>query len=572
MGFFSMSVPATDLYNRILVFMLWPEMGKNKDGIPLEDRIRLIRIRTFFDQARGNQYGLVGAAVIAFLVLQSVGLPGSSLLVWLCLALVSSAITEFFEMYVRRTGVSHTNAERLLHIRFFLGSLSCIVFGATVTLLSDQSTDTAYALVFILTSSVVAVGYMAYSTAFSYCLMVNLLTLVPFTLLCFYRFAMNGSRFLLWMGVASIVLQGILLWKALQVFRAAIGKIESGERLIDEMADRRLAEEALRLSEQQSQRLASMLRLMCDNVPDMIWAKDNESRYLFANQALCDQLLMAVDTQEPVGKTFDFFVRREQAKHPDDGDWYTFGQFSMDIDRHAISRDEPTVFEESGNVCGKFVFLDIHQARFVNAAGEVIGTVGCARDITERKATEAMVHHMAHHDVLTDLPNRSLLTDRLQQALAYSRREIGKLAVLFVDLDRLKPVNDTLGHDAGDELLKEAADRLRQVVPRKTDTVSRLGGDEFVVLLTRVNTDQDAVKVAEKILDTLAQPFILPQHTIRISASIGIAVFPQHGGDVAQLLRHADAAMYCAKRSGRNAYRFFDPLSASSESSESAVA
>ena len=143
---------------------------------------------------------------------------------------------------------------------------------------------------------------------------------------------------------------------------------------------------------------------------------------------------------------------------------------------------------------------------------------------------------------------------------------------LFVDLDRLKPVNDTLGHDAGDELLKEAADRLREVVPRKTDTVSRLGGDEFVVLLTRVNTDQDAVKVAEKILDTLAQPFILPQHTIRISASIGIAVFPQHGGDVAQLLRHADAAMYCAKRSGRNAYRFFDPLSASSESSESAVA
>jgi diguanylate cyclase (GGDEF)-like protein len=271
-----------------------------------------------------------------------------------------------------------------------------------------------------------------------------------------------------------------------------------------------------------------------------------------------------------VGKTFDFFVRREQAKHPDDGEWYTFGQFSMDIDSHAISREEPTVFEESGNVCGKFVFLDIHQARFVNTAGEVIGTVGCARDITERKATEAMVHHMAHHDVLTDLPNRSLLTDRLQQALAYSRREIGKLAVLFVDLDRLKPVNDALGHDAGDELLKEAADRLRQVVPRKTDTVSRLGGDEFVVLLTRVNTDQDAATVAEKILGTLAQPFELPPHTIRISASIGIAVFPQHGGDVAQLLRHADAAMYCAKRSGRNAYRFFDPLGAS-ESSDSAI-
>ena len=131
--------------------------------------------------------------------------------------------------------------------------------------------------------------------------------------------------------------------------------------------------------------------------------------------------------------------------------------------------------------------------------------------------------------------------------------------MLFIDLDRLKPVNDTFGHDVGDLLLQEVANRLRSVMTRQSDTVSRVGGDEFVILLQRINNAQDAAAVARKVLQALSQSFVVNcQHTIDISASIGIAVFPQHGDEVERLLRHADTAMYAAKKSGRNAYQFYD--------------
>jgi diguanylate cyclase (GGDEF)-like protein/PAS domain S-box-containing protein len=314
----------------------------------------------------------------------------------------------------------------------------------------------------------------------------------------------------------------------------------------------------LRVSREESRQLATMLRTMCDNVPDMIWAKDLEGRYIFANKALCERILGTGNTDEPQAKTFEYFIERERAAHPENPEWYTYGQFSQDVDRHTLSREEPTTFEESGNVRGRFAFLDVHQARFVNAQGEVIGTVGCARDITERKASEAFVQHLAHHDALTDLPNRALLNDRLRQALAHAKRDRAKLAVLFIDLDRLKPVNDKLGHDVGDLLLMEVASRLRSVMARKVDTVARLGGDEFVVLLPRINRESDAEAAAERVLSALRQPFKADQHVIHISASIGVAFAPQHGLEVETLLKNADAAMYCAKRAGSDGFRVFD--------------
>lgn len=160
--------------------------------------------------------------------------------------------------------------------------------------------------------------------------------------------------------------------------------------------------------------------------------------------------------------------------------------------------------------------------------------------------------------MLTDLPNRALLIDRLRQALAQARRDRGELAVLFIDLDRLKPVNDTFGHDVGDLLLQEVANLVRLVMTRQSDTVSRVG-DEFVILLQRVNNARDAAVVAKRVLAALSQSFVVNcLHTIDISASIGIAVFPQHGDEVDLLLRHADAAMYAAKSAGRNGFQFYD--------------
>ncbi|MDC7715325.1 EAL domain-containing protein [Vogesella sp. LYT5W] len=201
-------------------------------------------------------------------------------------------------------------------------------------------------------------------------------------------------------------------------------------------------------------------------------------------------------------------------------------------------------------------WLTINQVR--NGDGSVSHYVALFSDISERKATEARVQHLAEYDFLTDLPNRLLLHDRLQQSLHLAERKQHKVAVLFMDLDRFKNVNDTLGHDAGDELLRQVAGRTQHML-REMDTVGRTGGDEFVIILPELADSAQAGLVAERVLQVLEAPFTIRGHTLVISASIGIAVAPADGGSPALLLKNADMAMYQAKASGRNAFRFFDP-------------
>ncbi|MCK9387978.1 MAG: diguanylate cyclase [Sulfuritalea sp.] len=173
-------------------------------------------------------------------------------------------------------------------------------------------------------------------------------------------------------------------------------------------------------------------------------------------------------------------------------------------------------------------------------------------DISERKASEQRMQHLAHFDVLTGLANRTLFSDRLRQTLAKARRDKTHMALMFIDLDKFKPVNDELGHHVGDMLLKLVANRLAECVRRESDTVGRMGGDEFVVMLPEIETMQDAMTVAGKILHALGQTFEIAEHVIHISCSIGIAMFPEHGKDEGLLLKSADAAMYRAKERGRN--------------------
>jgi len=191
-----------------------------------------------------------------------------------------------------------------------------------------------------------------------------------------------------------------------------------------------------------------------------------------------------------------------------------------------------------------------------NASGEVIGFTGTGRDINERKAAAERMRRMAHYDALTELPNRTLLSDRLQQALATARRDKTRLAVMFIDLDMFKPINDTLGHYIGDLLLKEVAKRIQDCL-RESDTAARIGGDEFVVLLPVIESEQDAMAVAEKIRYALCQPVELAGHTLHVSSSIGVAVYPEHGGEERALLKNADNAMYHAKAAGRNIVKLF---------------
>ncbi len=180
------------------------------------------------------------------------------------------------------------------------------------------------------------------------------------------------------------------------------------------------------------------------------------------------------------------------------------------------------------------------------------------RDVSEARAMTRQMSHSAQHDFLTGLPNRMLVNDRLRQAIALALRRSSKLALLFLDLDGFKHINDSLGHLIGDQLLKSIAGRLVNCV-RASDTVSRQGGDEFVVLLAEVKESSDAAITAKKILQAVAEPHCIDQHDLHVTTSIGLSVYPDDGLDAETLIKNADLAMYQAKESGRQSYQFFKP-------------
>ncbi len=222
--------------------------------------------------------------------------------------------------------------------------------------------------------------------------------------------------------------------------------------------------------------------------------------------------------------------------------------------------------------CGENISL--MEGRFISREGKVIeveGSLSCSfrdgepvalwaicRDITERKQAQAQLYHMAHHDMLTGLPNRPFFIDRLTQAMAFAKRMKQQVAVLFLDLDRFKIINDTLGHAFGDKLLQEMSERLSAGL-READTVARLGGDEFTVLLGSLEKSDDAERVAQKILKTLARPVYLDGYELFITTSIGISIFPQDDIEPLSLIKKADIAMYSAKSRGRNNIQFYTP-------------
>ncbi|MDD5179678.1 MAG: PAS domain S-box protein [Gallionellaceae bacterium] len=331
-------------------------------------------------------------------------------------------------------------------------------------------------------------------------------------------------------------------WRWTYVRGMATSRAANGHvlRMIGTHSDitwRKQAEKKLRTSE-------ANLNAILDNSPYLIWLKDTDGRFIKVNQPFFKTTGLK-QMQDVLGKTdFDLWPKEMAEKYRAD-------------DAEVMSaRQQKLVEEMSIMENGKMQWVETFKVPILDDKGQVLGTTGFAQNITMRKNAEDRIRRLANYDSLTDLPNRTLLGDRLQQALVTARRDKARMALMFLDLDQFKPINDTLGHAVGDLLLKEAAKRMQDCV-RESDTVARMGGDEFIVLLPSIETEQDAMVVAEKIRLALCQPFELAGENLRISSSIGIAVYPEHGSEEEMLLRNADDAMYCAKKSGRNTVQIF---------------
>lgn len=206
---------------------------------------------------------------------------------------------------------------------------------------------------------------------------------------------------------------------------------------------------------------------------------------------------------------------------------------------------------------GSLYVVDEIITPLLNEQGSITHFIAIQHDITARKQESEVARHLAFHDALTDLPNRAHFLELLERSIAQASRNNCKLAILFLDLDKFKPVNDTLGHHIGDQLLSAVAERMR-VAMRQTDTVARLGGDEFAILIDNLEDTEVAIRLAQKLVETLSRPFVLRGHEIHIGASIGIAFYPADGNAPEALLIHADQAMYRAKCDGGSGYRLYD--------------
>ena len=235
---------------------------------------------------------------------------------------------------------------------------------------------------------------------------------------------------------------------------------------------------------------------------------------------------------------------------------------------HSFFRNLVHVLKERGHWDGELINQRKSGEKFptwysisqvLNADGEPENYIAIFSDISERKKSRERIDFLAHHDSLTELPNRALLNDRLEMAINTAKRRKEKVGILFIDLDRFKNINDSLGHAAGDQILRQTAARLSDSV-RTDDTVARLGGDEFVVLLPRVRNERSMAEVAMKLREELLVPYVLEDMPLHLSPSIGIAVYPDDGEDPSELIKNADAAMYLAKEKGRNNYQFYTPV------------
>ena len=304
-----------------------------------------------------------------------------------------------------------------------------------------------------------------------------------------------------------------------------------------DITERKQLEETIRKSEER-------YRTILEEIQDTYFEVDLAGSIIFANDAMCRT--MGYSKEELIGMNYRVFAAKEDVEvvYRDFNRVYRTGETIKGLSYRFIQKN------------GTVGFGELSISAIKNDKGEVVAFRGIARDVTERIRLEQELADIATHDFLTGLPNRLLLQDRLTVGLNQARRNDTNLAVMMLDLDRFKVVNDTFGHNIGDKLLKVAGERLVDLV-RKSDTVARVGGDEFLVLLPQIARIGDATRVAQKILAAFRKPFMLDSYEIRVTTSIGIAVYPEDGDDVDDLITNADTAMYWVKGHDRDDYAFY---------------
>jgi len=312
------------------------------------------------------------------------------------------------------------------------------------------------------------------------------------------------------------------------------GVLTSGMAIVFDITERKKLEEAVKKSEER-------YRTILEEIQDNYFETDLAGNFTFVNDSMCRA--MGYSEEELIGMNYRTLAAKEDIEvvYQDFNRVYRTGETMKGLSYKFIQKN------------GSVGFGELSVSAIKDEEGNVVGFRGVARDVTERKRLERELNDIATHDFLTGLPNRLLLQDRLNVALAGAGRNKTKLAVMMLDLDRFKVVNDTFGHSLGDKVLMAAGERLISMV-RKSDTVARVGGDEFLVLLPKIAAVEDCLKVARKILESFRKPFVINSYKIRITTSVGFAVYPDDGEDSEALMRNADIAMYWVKERGRDNY------------------
>ena len=327
---------------------------------------------------------------------------------------------------------------------------------------------------------------------------------------------------------------------------------------IDNALQKVMLEKAHTAMQSRLKKSEELHRYIVNSSPDIVFMLDQKGCFTFLNSKI--ESILGYKKTELIGKPYQTIVDSTDIQRANyifdeqstkkSGTWSSEIKLKAKKSDHSARHFEITFFPIENNAKNN------NQIQATQSKSKVIGTYGTARDITDRKEAEEFINFQAYHDLLTRLPNRALFKDRLNISLAQAKRNKSGVAVMFLDLDRFKIVNDTLGHAMGDSLLQSVALRLENCV-RKCDTLSRFGGDEFTLLLPSISSAEDARTIAKKVISTLKEPFMLGEHEVFVGVSIGIAIYPDAGGTVDELIQNADVAMYHVKSRGKDGYQFF---------------